>query len=953
MKNWFKNKRNTYQKAAFVLAFMLPVLSFSQNEFSGNLWLKSTHFENSLKPTLIYIKGNLNKIEQYLGSHNGRYRHTFSGFHSVILPSNQIKDFVVQDFVSEFIIEGGKGEPLISESKKNTKAGKSVYYKGDNLGTYSGKDVVVGIIDTGIDFLHPDFQDSLGKTRIIKIWDHNLNSDTTHQPIYGYGEVYDSSEINSGNCPHIDPNVHYGHGTMVSGIAVGNGNSVPDTIGDFQGYAYESDILVVASDFSSNNWTQTIADGVDWIFSEADKLGKPCVINISAGTYMGSHDGQDIAARYIDSLLLEKRGRAVVCAAGNAGSQAPFHVNSNVNGDTSFTWFEVNPSSAFGIPAMFIEAWGDTTNMKQLSFSLSLTDTTTWTDSIYVSDLIINRLDSQYIFPIVGGGNLIIWIGSNLGQYQFQALVTNPPANSFLKLATWGIGEYDAWGASWLGISNIVNSNLPNSTQYPQITNYQRPDSLQSIVSSWNCSPLVISVGNYNNRFEYENIDGGTRQTVDLPIGGIGSTSSRGPNRTGYLKPDVSAPGNFTVTTGRIIDVNYLANTPSQRYKLAKGGYHFSNGGTSMASPVIAGLVARYLEKCPNSNYIGIKESLTQTAFVDSFTGAVPNYRFGAGKVDAVDFMEHSNEYDTLVSWPSHFAFCEYDSISISVSQPQINSVIYWSIGDSTQSIMIDSANHSMPIKAWFVGPKGCLGYTDTSYTSIYKAPEIILSADSAFCPGTTDSIQVASNDSTTTWVWNTGETSSLIVIYDPGTFSVKATSIKGCVNSDSIRVDTFESPRIEILSDSVFCLEDGDTLYSSSIDTNIKWSWNSGDTSNYLLIDSSGTYSLEGKNMFGCTSADTVEIKGVLCYVTLNENEYAQDIRVYPNPTSDVLNVVGGSTEIEEIDLYNNQGQLILNRKTDSNSIRIDLSNLQKGTYYLRSKTDKGMAVAKIWIVR
>ena len=761
------------------------------------------------------------------------------------------------------------------------------------------------------------------------------------------------SDINSGNCPHVDPNAHYGHGTMVSGIAVGNGNSVPDSIEDYSGYAYDADILVVSSDFNAMSWTQTVADGVDWIFSEAEKLGKPCVINISAGTYLGSHDGQDISALVIDSLIKERRGRAVVCAAGNAGGQAPFHVKSILNNDTSFTWFTRNNLSSFGGPAMFIEAWGDSSNMKQLAFSLSLTNTTTWKDSLYSTDSVVNALGKQSIHSVIGGGTMITLAKIIGGQYRIQVLVLNPPANNYLKLTSVGVGEFDCWGANWLGMSDIVGAGLPPSSTYPEIVNYQLPDTLQSLVSSWNCSPSVISVGNYNNRLEYENVDGGVRQTVDLPVGGIGKTSSRGPTRLGYLKPDISAPGNFTLTTAKMSDISILTNTPSLRYKLAKGGYHVSNGGTSMASPVVAGLVARYLEKCPNSSYLEIKESLIQTAFTDTFTGVVPNYSFGAGKVDASQFLEHSHEYDTLVSWPSKFAFCDYDSLSISVSQPQLYSVFYWSNEDSLQSLTIDTSNNQLPIKAWFTGPKGCIGFTDTSYAMVYKSPEILFTSDSAFCSGTSDSILVQSSDSTVSWVWNKGETTNLIVVNQPGTYSVNATSVKGCVNSDSVRVDTFKTPQFSILSDSVFCLEEGDTLFAKSIDSNIKWLWNSGDTMNYILIDSSGLITLKGENHFGCISSDTVLAKGILCYVSVDENRMLEDIQVYPNPTSDFLTIDGGVLKITEIELYNIHGQQVLAIRVDSFATQIDLSGVPIGTYYLKSNTEKGFTVLKVSIAR
>ena len=308
-------------------------------ETSGNF-----HEEfSSNSPTIVYVQGNLEELTAAGQSLGAVFRHSFSGYHSFYLPQGAFATFIDLPEVKSFRIQGGIAHALTDSSKAHTKGYIPIIYKSEDQGTYTGKGVVVGIIDTGIDLDHPDFKSDSSHTRVVKIWDQARNLDSTLRPTYGYGEVYDSAAINAGNCPHTDPNQYHGHGTMVSGIAVGNGHSVPDSIADYSGYAAESPILYVASDFSASSWTQTIADGVDWIFAEAEKMGMPCVVNISAGTYSGSHDGRDLAAQYIDSLIQSKKGRAVVSAAGNAGHVPPFHLKQQVNIDTTFTWFKVNP----------------------------------------------------------------------------------------------------------------------------------------------------------------------------------------------------------------------------------------------------------------------------------------------------------------------------------------------------------------------------------------------------------------------------------------------------------------------------------------------------------------------------------------------------------------------------------------------------------------------------------
>jgi hypothetical protein len=82
-------------------------------------------------------------------------------------------------------------------------------------------------------------------------------------------------------------------------MAVGNGRANNTN----KGVAPDADIIVVETDFGLPNWTLTIADACDYIFKVADSLGKPAVVNLSLGTYLGSHDGKDPAAEYIDQLF--------------------------------------------------------------------------------------------------------------------------------------------------------------------------------------------------------------------------------------------------------------------------------------------------------------------------------------------------------------------------------------------------------------------------------------------------------------------------------------------------------------------------------------------------------------------------------------------------------------------------------------------------------------------------
>src|SRR5439155_23700679 len=102
---------------------------------------------------------------------------------------------------------------------------------------------------------------------------------------------------------------------------------------------------------------------VKYIYDKADSLpggAEPAVINVSLGTYFGSHDGKDIQTILIDQLISQHAGRSLVCAAGNAGA-APIHLGYNVTSDTSFTWLQF-PNTFPMNGHNYFELWGDSAN---------------------------------------------------------------------------------------------------------------------------------------------------------------------------------------------------------------------------------------------------------------------------------------------------------------------------------------------------------------------------------------------------------------------------------------------------------------------------------------------------------------------------------------------------------------------------------------------------------------
>jgi subtilisin family serine protease len=179
----------------------------------------------------------------------------------------------------------------------------------------SGENIVVGIIDTGIDWSNIDFKNGTN-TRIKFLWDQT-DLDITHGSPPGgdfnYGIEYNNTTIDAGSCSEIDTD---GHGTHVAGICVGNGSKAPSDT--YIGMAPKADIIIVKTDFSKGS----LLDGVTWIAQKAHGLNKPWVCNLSLGLKYTSFDGlgkldQGISTIVNSSDIIYGTGKVIVASAGN------------------------------------------------------------------------------------------------------------------------------------------------------------------------------------------------------------------------------------------------------------------------------------------------------------------------------------------------------------------------------------------------------------------------------------------------------------------------------------------------------------------------------------------------------------------------------------------------------------------------------------------------------------
>ena len=618
-----------------VLSYRLRLLSSDENKAASYV--------------SVLVKGNSERLSEEIQQLGGRVKFCAGRIVSAVIKAGQLR--TLSEIAGVDRIEEGRVDlkplndrMLIYNRIHLVHNGNPPLSQG-----YDGKDVVMGIIDTGIDFTHPDFRDSLGGSRVLWIWDHVLPDSTNSPTAFGYGQEFSKADIDSGNAnAHIDQTAH---GTHVAGIAAANGDSLPA----FRGAAPNADIIAVSLDFSidDDSWLSTIADAVAYIFQKADSLGKPCVINISAGTYLGSHDGKDLQAQAIDNLITSQSGRMVVAAAGNAGNLR-IHLRHQPAGDTLFTWFKQSSSAP-----IYIECWADTADMNQLAFTIgadAVNPAFTYRGRLPWTTILnhLNQLKTDTLYSPSGNRIAIIESYGQLinDRYSLIFSITPDSASYHYRLMSSGTGLFDLWSFE------MISNGLPPPNIFPEISDYVLPDLDQNICSSFQCSDVVLCVGQYVNRNNYVDVNGNL-QTFNTTEGQLAASSSRGPTRDNRTKPDITSTGEVTLASLKLSSAPwFIANQP---FKVAQGGMHIRDGGTSSAAPAVAGGIALLLQAQPNAAWTDIRNSVLFSSRRDNFTGfLLPDNRWGHGKFDAFALMtptalaEHQTELLDVFPNPAH-----------------------------------------------------------------------------------------------------------------------------------------------------------------------------------------------------------------------------------------------------------------------------------------------------------
>ena len=408
----------------------------------------------------------------------------------------------------------------------------------------TGLDTIIGIIDSGIDYTHPDFIDEDGESRIYCIWDQsidgtppvgfNIGTEYTHEVINQAINIQDIEERMK-LLPHIDA---YGHGTHVSSIAAGNGRA---SRGRYKGVAPEASLIIVKlGQVSDSRLTKTteIMRAIKYIIERAEELYKPVAINISYGTNEGPHDGSTLFEVFINDISYQWKN-AICVATGNEATAG--HHKSGRLLSNQIEEIEFAISSNFN--SLTLEIWKS--NVDQFDIEI-----------ISPSGRSTGRISFEMVNQYYQLGETLVYIeffNSTPFSENESVVIALFPRERQLDSGIWGIkiypvsiltGVYDAW---------LLTTESSSRDIF-----FLQPD-VENTATSPSTVKNVISVGGYDsqtNRISY--------------------FSGRGKNLYNDV-PDIVAPAE-----------NIMAAIP--------GGGYDSLSGTSMAAPFITGCAALLMQ---------------------------------------------------------------------------------------------------------------------------------------------------------------------------------------------------------------------------------------------------------------------------------------------------------------------------------------------------------------------
>lgn len=465
----------------------------------------------------------------------------------------------------------------------------------------TGRGVVLGFVDWGCDFVHPDLRRSDGSTRLLALWDHPSGPSASAEP-YGYGRIIGREEIDAALLS-ADPYDALGyhpasfdtglgaHGTHTLSIAAGNGRA-----GGSLGMAPDADIVFVnlgkreGHDVVPLGRSAELLEAIDYINNVA--ADRCVVVNLSLGRHAGAHTGQSLVERSMDHFVSSMPGRAIVQSSGNYYERRTHGSWQLTPGQTEEFTIEVDPSDATTNEVDIWYSGRDRLIVVLASPTLGLEK------RVGLGSSAALRHNGSEIARVYHRAH-----DPNNGDNQCSIMLEPTPDSSQWQITLIADDVVDGRVHAWIERDSgcrACQSRLASREADPRTTTGTIANGFRTIV-----------VGAYN------------AHRADSPVAPF---SSSGPTRDGRQKPDILAPGVMELGA-RSHPHSGLLTSPYVRMS-----------GTSMAAPAVAGAVALLFER---GGHLGIED--TRRILLASCDPAAEDSdprRVGAGKLNVRNALE-------------------------------------------------------------------------------------------------------------------------------------------------------------------------------------------------------------------------------------------------------------------------------------------------------------------------
>ncbi len=469
-----------------------------------------------------------------------------------------------------------------------------------------GEGVIVGMIDTGIDYTNPVFLHSDGTSKILALWDQTITTENQTPDILFppyFGTEYTALQINealkSPNPLQIVPSTDTnGHGTMLAGIAAGS----EDKKNDFSGVAPDADLIVVKLKQAKSvlmNFLSIPLDvpcymendilwAITYLIETARKFNRPVAVCIGLGSSQGAHDGGGPLSTSL-SVIGDFQEVAITVSAGNEGNTRR-HFFREIVPATGYT--DVDLQIGENEPGFVLELWGNPPNIYTLDI-LSPSDE-------YVPKLVESLQENKEITFFFEKTVIIIdyiMVEEETGKQVILLRFKNPTPGTW-RFKVYSRGDTRGAFHLWLPADNFISKNTYFLQSNPYTTILDPGDSL-----------VPITVTAYNPATE-----------TLYPASGKGYTASN------LVKPELAAPG-----------VNILCPALNHSFTTISG--------TGAAAAHTSGITALLLEWCivkgnyPGINTVSIKNFLLRGAKRKS-NFQYPNQDWGYGMIDVYNAFD-------------------------------------------------------------------------------------------------------------------------------------------------------------------------------------------------------------------------------------------------------------------------------------------------------------------------